>query len=151
LNAMIETWRDVLEADVTIDFLSAEDFTSAAREEHGHMVSYGWCADYPDPENFLDILYHSESDFNVAGYHNPEVDAMLEQARVELDVSTRLALYQEIERLLLEDGAAITLWHGVSDALVNERIEGFVLAPMGAPVIPLLSINPAESSQGGGE
>lgn len=143
LNAIAETWRDVLDADVVIEFLDPIEFKEIIDDERGHVVSYGWCADYPDPENFLDVLYHSDSIFNVGGYTNPEVDELLEAARVELDVSTRLALYAEIEQQLLNDWAAIPLTHGVSDALVNERIEGFVLSPMGTKIIPWLSLTTA--------
>jgi oligopeptide transport system substrate-binding protein len=107
------------------------------------MVSYGWCADYPDPENFLDVLYYTGGVFNVAGYTNPAVDTLLETARVELDVAARLALYQEIERLLLEDVAAIPLAHGVQDALVNDRVNGFVLSPMGVRILPEISLTTA--------
>ena len=49
LNAMISTWQDVLGVDVTIELLDPENFSATVREEHGHMVAYGWCADYPDP------------------------------------------------------------------------------------------------------
>ena len=93
LDAMIQNWREILGAEVTIEFVPSD----ALRENAGHIVPYGWCADYPDPQNFLDILYHSESDFNVAGFNDPEIDALLEQARTELDVVVRLALYQTIE------------------------------------------------------
>jgi len=143
LNAMIETWRDVLGAEVSLEFLDPVDFKVLVAEERGHIVSYGWCADYPDPGNFLDVLYHTDSEFNVGGYTNPEVDARLEEARVELDVAARLALYQEIERLLLKDVAAIPLSHSVSDALVSDRVMGFVLAPMGVRILPQLSLTTA--------
>jgi ABC-type transport system substrate-binding protein len=143
LNAMIEMWREALGAEVSVEFLDPIDFKELLDEERGHMVSYGWCADYPDPENFLDVLYYSNSEFNVGGYTNPEVDVLLAQARVELDVATRLGLYQQIERLLLEDAAAIPLSHGVSDVLVNERVSGYVLSPMGARIMPLLSLTTA--------
>jgi ABC-type transport system substrate-binding protein len=143
LNAMIEMWREALGAEVSVEFLDPIDFKELLDEERGHMVSYGWCADYPEPENFLDVLYYSNSEFNVGGYTNPEVDVLLAQARVELDVATRLGLYQQIERLLLEDAAAIPLSHGVSDVLVNERVSGYVLSPMGARIMPLLSLTTA--------
>jgi oligopeptide transport system substrate-binding protein len=143
LNAMIETWRDVLGAEVSVEFLDPVNFKTLVAEERGHMVSYGWCADYPDPENFLDVLYYTGGVFNVAGYTNPAVDTLLETARVELDVAARLALYQEIERLLLEDVAAIPLAHGVQDALVNDRVNGFVLSPMGVRILPEISLTTA--------
>lgn len=140
LNALIENWREVLGVEMTVEFLDPENFTVAAHEEHGQMVSYGWCADYPDPENFLDILYHTDSDFNVAGYNNLEIDALLENARMMLDPAQRVQMYQQIEALLLEDVAGIPLLHGVSNALVNDRVEGFVLVPLGAPIFHLVSL-----------
>jgi oligopeptide transport system substrate-binding protein len=146
LDALIANWNDVLGAEVTVEFVDPEDYTHAARENHGQMVSYGWCADYPDPQNFLDVLYHSDSEFNVAGYSNPEIDALLEASRTELDPANRLALYQEINMALLDDTAAIPLVHGVSDVLVNDRVKGYVLSPMGAPIIHRLSL---EEPQGG--
>lgn len=140
LDALIAGWNDVLGAEVTVEFVDPEDYSRAARENHGHMVSYGWCADYPDPQNFLDVLYHSDSEFNVAGYSNTEIDALLEESRTELDPAKRLALYQEINMALLDDTAAIPLVHDVSDVLVNDRVQGYVLSPMGAPITHRLSL-----------
>src|SRR5262249_1562970 len=36
-----------------------------------------WGADYPDPQNFVDILFHTGSKNNRTNYHNPQVDALL--------------------------------------------------------------------------
>ncbi|MAT98971.1 MAG: hypothetical protein CL608_17645 [Anaerolineaceae bacterium] len=147
LNAMIQNWREVLGADVSVEFVSPSNSTDSLRQNSGHMFSYGWCADYPDPQNFLDILYHSESDFNVAGFNDPVIDDLLEQARVELDVSARLLLYQFIEGQLLRDAVAIPLLHGVTDVLVSDRLEGYVVSPIGAPIVPHLAIHP-EAGEG---
>jgi ABC-type transport system substrate-binding protein len=143
-NALIAGWQEVLGAEVVVEYVDPQDFTRVARESEGHIVAYGWCADYPDPENFVDILFHTGSEFNVANYSNPEVDALLEEARAELDPAARLALYQEIEAALMADGATIPLAHGVSDALVSPRVRGYVLSPMGAPIIHRLSLEPVE-------
>ncbi len=141
LNFMIQDWREVLGVEVEIQLVDPENFSDSVGETQGHFVDYGWCADYPDPENFLDVLYHSGSEFNVAGYENGEIDALLEEARSELDGGTRLALYQQIERMLLEDTAVIPLSNSISDVLVNPKLEGFVLAPIGVQIIPFLSFN----------
>ena len=75
------------------------------------MFEIGWIADYPDPENFLDILFHSESSNNHTGYSNPAVDALLEQARVG-PAEERYELYHQIERIIVEEAPWIPLWHG---------------------------------------
>ena len=147
IDALVANWQEVLAADITVEFLDPQDYTRASRENHGHLANYGWCADYPDPENFLDVLFHSGSEFNVAGYSNLKIDALLEEARIELDPARRLALYQEIEAALLADVAAIPLDHGVDYTLVNPRVQGYVQAPMGAPIIHRLSLEPVEEGE----
>ena len=133
-DAIINMWRENLGIEVEIEYLAPEQFTQLARQQHGHIVSSGWCADYPDPQNFLDILFHSASEFNISGYTNPELDALLEAARVELDAVTSLGLYQQIETLLLQDYAAIPLVHTTSFQLVSAEVQGYVNAPIGIAI-----------------
>jgi oligopeptide transport system substrate-binding protein len=144
LNALVDMWQQTLAAEVTIQFVDPIDFTVVVHQEEGHMVSYGWCADYPDPQNFLDVLFFTGGDFNVSGYSNAEVDAILLEARTTLDTGRRLALYQEAEALLLADVAAIPLSHGVDDFLVKPQVNGAVASPIGVPFIPLLSLEPID-------
>jgi ABC-type transport system substrate-binding protein len=144
-NAVIDMWREHLGIEVEIDYIDPLDFTQEARATDAHLLSFGWCADYPDPENFLDVLFHSQSDYNMVNYSNPAFDALLEEARVELDPNRRLALYQEAETLLLADYGTIPLRHAVSYILVNPRVQGYVHSPLRvAPYIHLLSIVPPE-------
>ncbi len=138
--ALVEMWRAALGVEVQVEYLEPSKFTESARQLHGQLVWYGWCADYPDPENFLDVLYHTDSNFNVAGYTNPELDTLLEQARVELDPTKRLGLYQQAEHILLSDYATIPVMHNVYDVLVKPRIQGFVLSPMHTAFIGLLNL-----------
>lgn len=86
----------------------------------------GWVADYPDPENFLDVLFHSGSAGNHSGYSNPEVDDLLERARVETDEAKRLALYAEAERLIVEDAPIIPLFFDREYTLVKPHVKGLV-------------------------
>lgn len=135
VSALVDMWRNNLGIQVEVRYLEPVDFSATARKQHDQMVMYGWCADYPDPENFLDVLYHSDSDFNVSGYANAQVDALLEQARTEVDPANRIALYQQAEKLLLEDGAAIPLWNSVLYELVSPRLDGYALTPMSVPFV----------------
>ena len=38
------------------------------------MFDIGWIMDYPDPEDIIDLLFHSTSRQNNTGYSNPQVD-----------------------------------------------------------------------------
>ena len=98
------------------------------------MFRIGWGADYPDPENFLDILFHSESDNNHSGYNNLEVDSLLERARVERNREARFALYNQAEQMILDDAPWIPLWHsGERNVLIKSNVKDFLLTPMTLP------------------
>jgi oligopeptide transport system substrate-binding protein len=131
-DAIINMWKEVLGVDVTVEYLDPEDSTHAAREGNGHLVSYGWCADYVDPQNFLDVLYHTDSEFNVARYSNPDIDQLLVQARTELDPVVRLDLYEQSETMLLADHALIPLSHNIYYALVKPYVKDFVVPSIGS-------------------
>jgi oligopeptide transport system substrate-binding protein len=140
MNALLDMWQTNLGVKVEVEYLDPTNFTKAIREHHGQMADFGWCADYPDPENFLDILYHTGSDYNLVGYSNPQVDAVLEKARIEPDTTQRLAQYQQAEDMLLNDYAAIPLWHDVFYMLVKPRVQGFIVTPLGTMRLDQVSV-----------
>jgi ABC-type oligopeptide transport system substrate-binding subunit len=142
VKALVEMWRKTLGVDVRVVLLDPINFTQAARENPAHMTLSGWCADYPDPQNFTEPLFKTGAEFNDVGYSNPNVDALIDQAGIEPDPQRRVAMYQEIERLLLEDLAIIPLQHGVRDVLVQARVKGFVISPLNGAIVPYLYIEP---------
>ncbi|MCB8929226.1 MAG: ABC transporter substrate-binding protein [Ardenticatenaceae bacterium] len=132
VTAVISLWQDVL--GVTIQPVVIDPFIyydELYAGNTGNIYQSGWCADYPDPQNFLDILYHSGSRQNIGRYVNPEVDTLLEQARIEEDVSTRLAQYAEIEQRIVADAPVVFVSHSLQAALVSPDLDGYVLAPLG--------------------
>jgi oligopeptide transport system substrate-binding protein len=67
--ALAEMWRDNLGVTIQIENIEpnkAEDELHAGH--HGQLLSYGWCADYPDAENFADALFHSTAQQNLGHY-----------------------------------------------------------------------------------
>jgi ABC-type oligopeptide transport system substrate-binding subunit len=88
-------------------------------------------ADYPDPENFLDVLFRTGSGENHLGYSNPEVDALLDQAATEEDEAARWELYQEIEQQILQDAPIIPIYHDVEHMLIKPYVRGLEVTPMG--------------------
>ena len=84
-------------------------------------------------ESVLDLKFYSESTLNDVGYSNDDVDALLEEARVEQDSGARLALYQEAERLIIEDAAWLPLYFSQSHVVVNADVKGWFEPPMVLP------------------
>jgi ABC-type oligopeptide transport system substrate-binding subunit len=133
--AMAEMWEQNLGVTITVENLEPNFyFEQVYAGNHGQLFSGGWCADYPDPENFADVLFHTGSAQNNGGYSNPALDALLEQARTEPDVPTRIARYQQAERLLVDDAAALFTVHSLSYQLVKPYVKGYVYTPIDIPI-----------------
>jgi peptide/nickel transport system substrate-binding protein/oligopeptide transport system substrate-binding protein len=97
------------------------------------MFRQGWIADYPDPENFLTVLFHSRNigaAGNTSRYRGPELDRLLDQADAMPDGPARAKLYQTAEQRLLDDGAWITLYHYASRALIRPNVKGLERSPL---------------------
>ena len=105
------------------------------------MYSLGWIADYPDPQNFLDILFHGESLDNHMGYSNPEVDRLLEEARTEQDHDQRMALYRRAEQMILDDAPWVPLHYDVEYWLTKPYVKGMTYPPMIIPRLQYVSIS----------
>jgi oligopeptide transport system substrate-binding protein len=142
--ALVDMWQKNLGIKVEVKYIEPKDFVETVRDQHENMVLGSWCADYPDPENFLGTLFGPDSTFNYASYKNSEVTALLDQAAVEQDPAKRIQLYQQAEKLLLEDVAIIPIYHPVYDQLVNARIQNFVQPPLHSAIGPYLSIDPTK-------
>lgn len=132
-------WREYLGVEVDLQVIQSLA-RPAAGASLGHVVVYSWCADYPDPENFLEVLFHSTSEFNVSAYANPQVDAWLDEARADRDPVHRLDLYRQVEAQLLSEVAVIPWIHPLYERLVKPYVQGFVLQPMGAPMIQRVTL-----------
>jgi len=140
---LIDSWNTNLGIEVQVRALAPEAYFYQLYEELDNLFDYGWIADYPDPENFLDVLLHSEAlENNIGHYNNPEYDRLLEAARSEEDMPTRMGLYNEAERLLLADAAIIPLFHSPDYILTKPNVDGFIMGPLGVPLLQNVTINP---------
>jgi oligopeptide transport system substrate-binding protein len=141
--ALAEMWQRDLGVTITVENLEPDRYQDRIDAGyHGQIFSGGWCADYPDPENFADVLFHSGSTQNEGHYSNPELDALLERARVEPDAARRMEMYQRAEQMIVEDAPVLFTTHGLSYLLVKPYVKGYVLTPVGVPLERFLWIDP---------
>ncbi|MCY3655854.1 MAG: peptide ABC transporter substrate-binding protein [Chloroflexi bacterium] len=140
-QAFIQQWREELGIEVRIE---QTDFaTILARQDEGslQMFNAGWIMDYPDPEDILDLKFYSGSALNDVNYNNAEVDAILEEARVEQDAGRRLELYQQAELLIIEDAAWLPLYFSQAHVVINADVEGWFEPPMVIPRLRFVQVN----------
>jgi len=140
LEAIISEWRQNLGVEVKVRQLEPERFLYHLREEKDEMFDMGWVADYPHPQDFLDVLFHSGAENNYGEYSNSEIDALLEMAGTEPDYDLSLALYQQAEQELVNDAACLPLWFGKNYILVKPYVKGYSLSPQGTVMLNAISL-----------
>ena len=130
---LVGMWEEALGVSIMVDQINYRDYRDEVNAgNHGQILFEGWCADYADPENFADVLFYTGKPTNESNYSNPEIDALLEQARAEIDVETRIALYQQIEQMLIDDVAAVFLFHSRAYyVVIKPYVVGYVTTPIG--------------------
>ncbi len=89
------------------------------------VVVLGWGLGL-DPDQFN--IWHSSQNqpgqFNFINYHNPQIDKLLEQGRLELDPDKRMKIYHEFARVLLEDSPIVYLSAGYGLTAIHKRVKG---------------------------
>jgi oligopeptide transport system substrate-binding protein len=133
--ALIQMWEQNLGVTITVENIEPNYYLESIYSgNHGQIFDGGWCADYPDPENFADVLFHTGSQQNNGGYSNPALDVLLEQARTERDVTQRIALYQQAEQMIVDDAPVLFTVHYLSYQLVKPYVKGYVFTPIDIPI-----------------
>ncbi len=132
--ALAEMWEQNLGVTIKVENIDYNFYYEQVFSgNHGQIFDGGWCADYPDPENFADVLFHSGSSQNHGDYSNPELDALLEAARIERDVTKRIEMYQQAERMIVDEAPVLFTVHSLSFQLIQPYVKGFIYTPISIP------------------
>jgi len=131
LEAIVEEWRNNLGVEVDVRQLEPEVFLYDLIKEKDEIYYWGWGADYPHPQNFLEVLFASGSEYNIGEYKNSNVDSLLQAASRELDKMESLELYQQAEQIIVSEAACLPLWFGKSYMLIKPYVKGFNLDILG--------------------
>ena len=80
----------------------------------------------PEAENYLSVFYgRNPAPPNYTRYQNPTYDRLYEQALLVNDDSTRIELYKQMDRMIIEDAPVVPLWYDEVIRLVQPNVKGF--------------------------
>ena len=123
---------------VTVKLLEMDehfDYESPRYRKRALLRVSTWFADFPDPDNFLRPLFHTDGAVNEFRYSNANVDRLLDQVWSETSYSKRNELYHQIEEIILQDSPIIPVDYHRQRFLLAPNVRGFTLTPLGAPYI----------------
>lgn len=120
-----EMWKQALGVEVQLENEEFQVYLQRVRRGDFQVGAIAWRGGLRDPVSFLEIWQSDKVNFNSAHYSNAKVDALLKAAAGTLDPGERRELYQQTERLIVDDAPGIPIEFRAVNALVNPRLEGW--------------------------
>ena len=97
------------------------------------LLEMSYAADNGDPDNFLYTLCAGRQipplGYNCAYYSNEEFDRLLVQARTVSDPAMRIKLYDQAQKMLMEEVPHLVVDHETQIVAMSNNITGFQLHP----------------------
>ena len=112
--------KDNLGVDVTPKDQERSFFMSKLKTYEIPVGIIQWAQDYSDPTNFLD-WWASGSRHN---WKNQKFSDLINQARGELDVKKRCAMYNEAEKILIEEVGGVFIGYPMEGVLWSDHLGG---------------------------
>ncbi len=86
----------------------------------------GWNQDYPDPEDWIDGQFNTGGSQNFTGCSNPQLDDLFNKAKVNLDNTSRIQQYKQINEIISTTVCGIApLWNQPpQNFLISPKIDG---------------------------
>lgn len=125
-------WKEDLGIAVALDPVEATTYTALTKDVSTAPQTFilGWCADYPDPQNWLSVYWKSTSSFAARiAYVNPAFDELVNAADVELDPAKRADLYMQAQKELVSSVPGVFFWNNVNTYLVKPWVKGISQTP----------------------
>jgi len=94
----------------------------------------GWQMDYPLIQNFLQPLYYTNASSNDGHWSNKDFDKLVNQANTETDTAKAIGIFQNAEKVVRDNMAAIPLWYQNGSAGWSDRLSSVALNPFSVPV-----------------
>lgn len=134
-DAVRSQLRDVgLEAELTtLEWPQYVPYVRREKPENDvQFAMLGWSTPTMDADYALFALFHSSQippGFNGAFYANPEVDALLEEARTNPDQDARQQAYADAIAIIWEEAPWLFLYSEVQLTAIRDNVQGFVVHP----------------------
>jgi len=141
-----ELWRKNLNAlglRVTFKTDKKTEIIKASRLGKVQMFETNWIADFPDGENFYQLLYGPNAGrANYARFNRPEYNTRYEQARLLPDSPARNQLYQELNQLLHAYNPWVLLIHPISADIQQPWLKNYKRHPVELTTWRYVDIDP---------
>ncbi|MEK4563110.1 glutathione ABC transporter substrate-binding protein [Alkalihalobacillus sp. FSL R5-0424] len=134
LATFVQAELEKVGLNVNIDIVEWGAYLEQTAQGDTDMFVLGWSSATGDADYALEPLFHSKNKGNAGNrsfYENEEVDALLDEAKNELDTTKRNELYSQVQEILIEEAPLLYTHHKVELNAVANTVHGFYRHPTG--------------------
>jgi peptide/nickel transport system substrate-binding protein len=135
MGTAIQADLEAVGFDVTIETYEWNTFLGEVNpglEGKADMAEMAWMTSDPDTLPFLALrteAFPDQGGFNSGYYSNPEVDDLLNRARVSTDQAERAELYKKMQEIVQQDAPWVFVANWEQNAVATDRVGNFELQP----------------------
>lgn len=122
--AIQQMWKEELGIDIGLYNQEWKVYLATRKERNFDIVRAAWIGDYVDPNTFLS-LGTSDNGNNHSNWGNQRYDDLIREAGFASDHEARLALFQEAEKILIDEMPVIPIYFYVRGLLIDESVRGW--------------------------
>jgi oligopeptide transport system substrate-binding protein len=130
-RAVMTMLESELGVDIEYATMAFGDYFSRLETEAPQLWNLSWIADYPGPNDFLDVLLGTGSTANYGRWSSAAFDEAIQDAVSSADPDDALGAYARALEIVRDEAPAIPLYYGASWALAREGLLGAVDNGMG--------------------
>jgi len=132
---MQDQFKKNLNVDLSVDYVDSATYQSRFTKSQFNFVLGGWGADWPFPDNWFDEHFSIGGSHNQYNFNEKKVDDLITKAKAEPDAKKQLALYNEIEKAVVDDYAAIVpIYNREIFSLVKPRVKDLIITGLDAGI-----------------
>ena len=129
-EALLKMLKENLNIDVSMKIMDWPQLTMMVENGEVDFWRLGWIADYPDPENFIQLFWskHLENEstyMNSFRYRSAEFDRLFELALNTNNQVQKYLYYQQAEQIAMDDAAILPIYYALEHRLLQPYVQNF--------------------------
>ncbi|MTD39615.1 oligopeptide ABC transporter substrate-binding protein OppA [Erwinia sp. CPCC 100877] len=122
--AVASMWKKNLGVQVKLQNQEWKTYIDSRNSGNFDVVRASWVGDYNEPSSFLTLLTSGHSG-NIARFHHPGYDKVLNQASQEVDDGQRNRDYNAAEKILQDQAPVAPIYQYTNGRLIKPWVKGY--------------------------
>lgn len=136
--------------NLKVNYNTFAELDEKIKKRKAQIFGIAWIADYPDAENFLQLLYgpNKAPGANSTNYDNPAYNKLFEQVRDMTDSPERRALIVKMRDIYVQDMPMFPIRHRIYYYLRHGWLKNFKKEYMGSSPAKFMRVDPEQRAKG---